>query len=380
MTTAADGTTTDGVRTDSIATAVREWIDAWGAEVASVRLGDGKRRMDDGLVAFGTHAFAVSGLDRGARRAVVAGVAHHRGLPVPDRAPHRAGLPRRLAGSGDRAVVVDRHRRGRLPASTDPGGRRSCWHATPPRRRGAAPTPTSRSPRACPTARTVRGPPAPDGAAMSELAVMAEQCTGRGARGVVCAAAPLAAAAGADALRAGGNAYDAAVAAALAETVLLPSKCGLGGDLVAITAAPGLEPEALLAVGGAPRRARRSGGLGHVARRRPARRRPARRARRLRSARRARPTRPRRPRGTGDRAGRDRLPVGSGQRRPQPRRRRAGGRDAPRGVPLLPRRGTDRCRIRGHARRTRGRPARARRPRCRVPRGAGRRRDRARRA
>lgn len=87
---------------------------------------------------------------------------------------------------------------------------------------------------------------------MSAAGVMAEQCTGRGARGVVCAAAPLAAAAGAEVLRAGGNAYDAVVAAALVETVLLPSKCGLGGDLVAITSAGGAEPEALLAIGGAP--------------------------------------------------------------------------------------------------------------------------------
>ena len=49
-----------------------------------------------------------------------------------------------------------------------------------------------------------------------ELAVMAEQCSALGPRGVVCAAAPLAAQAGAAALREGGNAYDAVVAAALA--------------------------------------------------------------------------------------------------------------------------------------------------------------------
>lgn len=90
---------------------------------------------------------------------------------------------------------------------------------------------------------------------MTEDSVMAEQCTGRGANGVVCAAAPLAAQAGAEAMRAGGNAFDAAVTAALAETVLLPSKCGLGGDLVAIVLTAGAsEPEALLAIGGAPRR------------------------------------------------------------------------------------------------------------------------------
>jgi gamma-glutamyltranspeptidase / glutathione hydrolase len=85
-------------------------------------------------------------------------------------------------------------------------------------------------------------------------AVMAEQCTGRGRDAVVCAAAPLAALAGVDALRAGGNAYDAAVAAALAETVLLPPKCGFGGDLVAVVVEAGSrQPEALLAIGGAPR-------------------------------------------------------------------------------------------------------------------------------
>lgn len=93
-----------------------------------------------------------------------------------------------------------------------------------------------------------------------ELLVMAEQCTGRGRDGVVCAAAPLAASAGAACLREGGNAFDAAVAAALAETVLLPPKCGLGGDLVAIVRAAGdPEPRALIAVGGAP------GGLAAVA-------------------------------------------------------------------------------------------------------------------
>ncbi len=71
---------------------------------------------------------------------------------------------------------------------------------------------------------------------------------------MVCAAAPLAALAGVDAFRAGGNAYDAAVAAALAETILLPPKCGFGGDLVAVVVdAGGQEPEALLAIGGAPR-------------------------------------------------------------------------------------------------------------------------------
>src|SRR5690606_26964965 len=40
---------------------------------------------------------------------------------------------------------------------------------------------------------------------------------------------------------------------ALAETVLLPPKCGLGGDLVALVWHRDCdEPEALLAIGGAP--------------------------------------------------------------------------------------------------------------------------------
>jgi gamma-glutamyltranspeptidase/glutathione hydrolase len=83
--------------------------------------------------------------------------------------------------------------------------------------------------------------------------VMAEQSTGRGARGVVGAAAPVAAAIGAEILRAGGNAFDAVVAAGLAETVLLPPKCGLAGDLVALWYGPGAgQPQALTAVGGAP--------------------------------------------------------------------------------------------------------------------------------
>jgi gamma-glutamyltranspeptidase/glutathione hydrolase len=89
--------------------------------------------------------------------------------------------------------------------------------------------------------------------ATGAVEVMAEQCLARSPRGVVAAAAPTAALVGAGALAAGGNAYDAAVAAALAETVLLPPKCGLGGDLVALAWHRELdEPEALLAIGGAP--------------------------------------------------------------------------------------------------------------------------------
>ncbi len=84
-------------------------------------------------------------------------------------------------------------------------------------------------------------------------AIMAEQIKAVGRWGVVAAAAPGAALIGAETLRAGGNAYDAAVAMALAETVLLPPKCGLGGDLVALVwAADADMPEVLLGIGGAP--------------------------------------------------------------------------------------------------------------------------------
>ena len=87
------------------------------------------------------------------------------------------------------------------------------------------------------------------------VGILAEQSTGRGIEGVVLAAAPMAAALGAEAIRQGGNAFDAVVTAALAETVLLPPKCGLAGDLVALRLRPGgSEPDALLAIGGAPRR------------------------------------------------------------------------------------------------------------------------------
>lgn len=88
-----------------------------------------------------------------------------------------------------------------------------------------------------------------------ELVTMSEQVTGRGAVGVVAAAAPQAASAAAAVLADGGNAFDAAVTAALAETVLLPPKCGLGGDLIAICLRAGdTAPRALIAVGGAAER------------------------------------------------------------------------------------------------------------------------------
>lgn len=55
-------------------------------------------------------------------------------------------------------------------------------------------------------------------------------------RGMIASQHPLVSSAGLRALAAGGNAVDAAVAAALVGTVVLPSRCGIGGDLFAIVA------------------------------------------------------------------------------------------------------------------------------------------------
>jgi gamma-glutamyltranspeptidase len=56
--------------------------------------------------------------------------------------------------------------------------------------------------------------------------------------GMVGAAHPLTVAAGLEALQAGGNAVDAAVAAATVAAVVMPEMCGLGGDLFAIVHQP----------------------------------------------------------------------------------------------------------------------------------------------
>ncbi len=56
--------------------------------------------------------------------------------------------------------------------------------------------------------------------------------------GMVAAAQPLATAAGLEILANGGNAVDAAIAAALVDAVTMPASCGIGGDLFAIVSKP----------------------------------------------------------------------------------------------------------------------------------------------
>jgi gamma-glutamyltranspeptidase/glutathione hydrolase len=73
-----------------------------------------------------------------------------------------------------------------------------------------------------------------------------------GSLGAVAAGSRTAGAIGVATLLGGGNAFDAAVATALAETVALPSKCGLAGDVVAIYRRAGEQtPTSLIALGGA---------------------------------------------------------------------------------------------------------------------------------
>jgi ketosteroid isomerase-like protein len=49
--------------TEPIETSVREWIRAWGAEVAAVDLATARTRFSPDVVAFGTYAEVVHGLD-----------------------------------------------------------------------------------------------------------------------------------------------------------------------------------------------------------------------------------------------------------------------------------------------------------------------------
>lgn len=66
---------------------------------------------------------------------------------------------------------------------------------------------------------------------------------------VVTSAHPAATAAGAAAYAQGGNAFDAALAACFMETVALPMKCGLAGDLVALVRRNGGAFEAIVSIG-----------------------------------------------------------------------------------------------------------------------------------
>jgi gamma-glutamyltranspeptidase/glutathione hydrolase len=80
------------------------------------------------------------------------------------------------------------------------------------------------------------------------FALLAEMVSARGRR-VVSAGTQLASAAGVAMFDRGGNAFDAAVAAALVEGVVLPMKCGLAGDVVALVREAGKPFKALISVG-----------------------------------------------------------------------------------------------------------------------------------
>src|SRR5438045_5495854 len=69
---------------------------------------------------------------------------------------------------------------------------------------------------------------------------------------MVATSQPLAALAGIGALEGGGNAVDAALAAAGVLAVTEPNQCGMGGDLFAIVARDGEPPVGLNASGRAP--------------------------------------------------------------------------------------------------------------------------------
>jgi gamma-glutamyltranspeptidase/glutathione hydrolase len=74
----------------------------------------------------------------------------------------------------------------------------------------------------------------PDDGSWSISAAEADRVSRRpeafGTRGMVASAHPVAAFIGLTILQRGGNAFDAAIAVAAAEGVVLPMKCGLGGD------------------------------------------------------------------------------------------------------------------------------------------------------
>ena len=74
----------------------------------------------------------------------------------------------------------------------------------------------------------------------------------RTARIAVAAPHPAAVDAAAEAVAAGGDAIDAALAAAAALTVVYPHQCGLGGDLIALVKRPGQGVTAIVSAGAAP--------------------------------------------------------------------------------------------------------------------------------
>jgi gamma-glutamyltranspeptidase/glutathione hydrolase len=76
--------------------------------------------------------------------------------------------------------------------------------------------------------------------------------TVRADRGLVATSQPLAAEAGVEMLRAGGNAFDAAVATAATLNVVEPTSTGLGGDVFALYRTADGEVGAMQACGGAP--------------------------------------------------------------------------------------------------------------------------------
>jgi gamma-glutamyltranspeptidase/glutathione hydrolase len=86
---------------------------------------------------------------------------------------------------------------------------------------------------------------------MSALDRVREMASASGPK-VVTAAHSAAATAGTSAFSAGGNAFDAALAACFMETVALPMKAGLFGDLVALFRAGGGEFTSVVSVGAGP--------------------------------------------------------------------------------------------------------------------------------
>ena len=48
---------------DAAHSSVVDWVVAWGREVAAADIASGRRRFDDDLIAFGTHADVVAGRD-----------------------------------------------------------------------------------------------------------------------------------------------------------------------------------------------------------------------------------------------------------------------------------------------------------------------------